>query len=90
MMKNVILMMILFYIDDKNNDLDYINDDGEKGLQLIGLILRIHTNRLVNTSLYEKIFSFLRSKKENISKFKSSLFVFFLFFYSNCLFFSIH
>ena len=54
------------FLVDKNNDLDYIEDDGEKGLELINHILKKHPNRLIKEAIYEKFLTFLRSKKEAI------------------------
>ncbi len=83
----IIFKFYFFFLKvDQNQELDYIEDYGEKGLRLISLILRMHTNRLIKDTIYEKFFTFLRSKKEvictilKLKKTKNNFFIIFIFF----------
>jgi hypothetical protein len=45
----------------------HIDDDGEKGLKLINMILMIHTNYgFASTITYSKLFSFINSRKDHV------------------------
>ena len=45
----------------------HIDDDGEKGLKLINMILMIHTNYgFASTITYSKLFAFINSRKDHV------------------------
>jgi hypothetical protein len=54
--------------------LRHIDDDGEKGLKLLNMILMIHSSYQFNTpATYQKLFTFVSSRKDNISSYTLKL-----------------